>query len=93
MDCGRIQAIVIASSAGNVVYERFYDKFSEQDKAEMRACLAESAEERLQDSPGQTEFVSRWRWAKNPYSEFKVIWHLDWLTEKLDGSIGLPVAY
>ncbi len=40
-DYGRIQAIVIATISGNVVYERFYDAFSDLDKADLRASLQE----------------------------------------------------
>ena len=40
-DYGRIQAIVIATVSGNVVYERFYDAFSDLDKADLRASLQE----------------------------------------------------
>ena len=38
-DYGRIQAIVIATVSGNVVYERFYNAFTDLDKADLRASL------------------------------------------------------
>ena len=38
-DYGRIQAIVIATVSGNVVYERFYNAFTDLGKAELRASL------------------------------------------------------
>ena len=63
MDSGRIQAIIIAASSGNVIYERFYDSFSEQDKAELRASLSESAEQSLRSNPSGHEFISRWRFS------------------------------
>lgn len=66
MDSGRIQAIIIATSAGNVVYERFYEKFGEQEKAELRATVAESAEESLKTNPQGTDFTSRWRSPSSP---------------------------
>ena len=40
-DYGRIQAIVIATVSGNVVYERFYDALTDLDKADLRASLQE----------------------------------------------------
>ncbi len=38
-DYGRIQAVVIATVSGNVVYERFYNAFTDLDKAALRASL------------------------------------------------------
>ena len=40
-DYGRIQAVVIATVSGNIVYERFYDAFTDLDKADLRASLQE----------------------------------------------------
>ncbi|KAJ9505451.1 hypothetical protein QJQ45_028709 [Haematococcus lacustris] len=39
MSFGRLHAFVIATKAGEVVYERFWDRLSEVDKAEARAAL------------------------------------------------------
>ena len=36
---GRIQAVVIATLTGNVVYERFYDSFSDLEKSDLRSAL------------------------------------------------------
>ena len=36
---GRIQSVVIATLTGNVVYERFYDSFTDLEKADLRAAL------------------------------------------------------
>lgn len=38
-DYGRIQALVIATMPGHVVYERFYSTFTDLERAEMRAAL------------------------------------------------------
>ena len=38
-DYGRIQALVIATMKGHVVYERFYSTFTDLERAEMRAAL------------------------------------------------------
>jgi hypothetical protein len=38
-DYGRIQALIIATVKGHVVYERFYSTFTDLERAEMRAAL------------------------------------------------------
>ena len=39
MSAGRIQTLLIATRSANIVYERFYDAFSELEKAEIRAAF------------------------------------------------------
>ena len=46
-DYGRIQALVIATLPGHVVYERFYAAFTDLERAELRAAL----QVRLQPRP------------------------------------------
>lgn len=36
---GRIQAVVIATLTGNVVYERFYENFTDLEKSDLRSAL------------------------------------------------------
>ena len=36
--------MVVATKAGEVVYERFYDRFTELDKAEIRAAFQQAAD-------------------------------------------------
>lgn len=44
-DFGRVHALVIATKAeGAVLYERYYDRYSELDKAEIRAAFQQAAE-------------------------------------------------
>lgn len=39
MSSGRVHALAVATRpAGQVVYERFYDAFSEAEKGEVRGC-------------------------------------------------------
>jgi hypothetical protein len=45
MSAGRIQTLLIATRSGHVVYERFYDAFTELEKAEIRAAFDDTAEE------------------------------------------------
>ncbi len=39
MASGRIHCVLVATKLGEVVYERFYDRLSELDKAEIRAAF------------------------------------------------------
>jgi hypothetical protein len=44
-DFGRIHALVVATKTeGAVLYERYYDRYSELDKAEIRAAFQQAAE-------------------------------------------------
>jgi len=61
MDTGRIQSVIIATSSGNVVYERFYERMSEHEKAELRAYLAEAGNASTSGSREEQEFASRYR--------------------------------
>lgn len=61
MDAGRVQLILVATSTGNVVYERFYERMGENEKAEMRASLAEAAEKCSTSATESSDFASRYR--------------------------------
>lgn len=43
-DFGRVHCVVVATKGGEVVYERFYDRFSELDKAEIRAAFQQATD-------------------------------------------------
>ena len=43
MSSGRIQALLIATREGHVLYERFYDAFTEIEKAEIRSAFDDTA--------------------------------------------------
>ncbi|KAG2448120.1 hypothetical protein HYH02_006705 [Chlamydomonas schloesseri] len=49
MDVGRLHCFVVATKGGDVLYERFFDRFTELEKAEIRAAFsAASSNVRLQ---------------------------------------------
>ena len=59
MASGRIQCLLIATRPGHVVYERFYDMFGDEEKANIRVAFdhAGSAEEARDDQ----ELVGRYK--------------------------------
>ncbi|GAB4823343.1 hypothetical protein N2152v2_010389 [Parachlorella kessleri] len=57
MASGRVYALLIASSARQVVFERFYDNFSEPEKAEIRSAFDQVASE----GRGAIEAVGRYK--------------------------------
>ena len=60
MDSGCIVAVILASRAKNVIYERFYERFTDLELAEMRsACAALSDAE--WGHADDSEAVSRFR--------------------------------
>jgi hypothetical protein len=61
-DFGRVHCIVIATKAGEVVYERFYDRFTELDKAEIRAAFQQATDNVNLASDNQ-DFVGTFRCA------------------------------
>ena len=40
MSLGRIHCFLVATKGSDVIYERFYDRLSEAEKAEVRGCIA-----------------------------------------------------
>jgi hypothetical protein len=61
-DFGRVHCIVVATKAGEVVYERFYDRFTELDKAEIRAAFQQATDNVNLASDNQ-DFVGTFRYA------------------------------
>jgi hypothetical protein len=61
-DFGRVHCIVVATKAGEVVYERFYDRFTELDKAEIRAAFQQATDIVNLASDNQ-DFVGTFRYA------------------------------
>ena len=57
MASGRVYALLIASNARQVVFERFYDNFSEPEKAEIRSAFDQVASE----GRGAVEAVGRYK--------------------------------
>jgi hypothetical protein len=64
MDTGRIQAFAVATQTGNVIYERFYSRFSDFEKSEIRTSFHQASEAFLAGGPSALEDyegVSRYR--------------------------------
>ncbi|KDD73144.1 hypothetical protein H632_c2487p0 [Helicosporidium sp. ATCC 50920] len=60
MSAGRVYALNISTKGkGEVVYERFYDNFSESDKAEIREAFAQTSS--MGTLPGGSEGVGRYK--------------------------------
>jgi hypothetical protein len=61
-DFGRIHCVLVATKAGEVVYERYYDRFSELDKAEIRAAF-QQATDSINLANDNEDFVGAFRGA------------------------------
>ena len=64
MDCGRIQCFLIATATGSVVYERFYLRFSDVEKGDIRAAFQRASETTLPGAPDESEFADRYKCVK-----------------------------
>lgn len=62
MDLGRIHCFVVATKGGDVVYERYFERLSELEKAEIRAALS-IATGNVRFSMEEQDFVASYRWA------------------------------
>lgn len=60
-DFGRVHCVVVATKSGEVVYERFYDRFTELDKAEIRAAF-QQATDNINIASDNQDFVGTFRW-------------------------------
>lgn len=61
MDCGRIQCFLIATATGSVVYERFYLRFSDVEKGDIRAAFQRASETALPGALDESEFADRYK--------------------------------
>jgi hypothetical protein len=52
-DFGRVHAFAVTNRSGCVVYERFYDRLSEVQKAEMRNALGQCSRDVAKMNSGQ----------------------------------------
>lgn len=59
-DFGRVHCVVVATKSGEVVYERFYDRFTELDKAEIRAAF-QQATDNINIASDNQDFVGTFR--------------------------------
>jgi len=59
MDTGRVQALIVATTAGHVIYERFYERFTDLDRADIRAACQQTHD--AEHSAQVAESVSRFR--------------------------------
>lgn len=67
MEFGRIHCVVVATKAGEVVYERYYDRYTELDKAEIRAAF-QQATDNINIANDNQDFVGAFRWARRSNS-------------------------
>lgn len=63
MSGGRIQCLLIASKTRHVVYERFYDVFSEAEKADIRSAFDETVSNTI--IAENQEIVGRFKYVLN----------------------------
>lgn len=66
MDWGRIHCVTVATRAGEVVFERFYDRLTNSEKGEVRAALQAASASVVQQAPEDADFVGGYRWAEAP---------------------------
>ena len=46
---GRIQCTLIATASGHIIYERFYERFSDVEKADIRSCFQRTQDKLMQN--------------------------------------------
>lgn len=61
MDFGRVVCVLVATRSGQVIYERFYIRLSEAEKADIRLGLDAVSEHWLEDTPEEAERIGRYR--------------------------------
>lgn len=59
-DFGRIHCIVVATKSGEVVFERYYDRYTELEKAEIREAF-QQATDHINLAHDNHEFVGSFR--------------------------------
>lgn len=62
MDTGRILAVILTNSRTNVIYERFYAKFSDLERAGIREAFQQAGEGVVLGAGEEAETCSRYRW-------------------------------
>lgn len=62
MDFGRVVCVLIATRSGQVIYERFYVRLSEAEKADIRLGLDAVSQHWLEDTPEEAERVGRYKY-------------------------------
>lgn len=61
MNPERIQAVLITNKYLNVIYERYYDAFSDDFKADIRLSCAQACNPVLENAQDELEFCSTFR--------------------------------
>ena len=61
MDCGRIQCFLIATTSGSVVYERFYLRFTDAEKSDIRAAFQRASESVAPGAPDESELADKYK--------------------------------
>jgi hypothetical protein len=73
-DFGRLHCLVVATKSGQVVFERYYDRYTELEKAEIREAF-QAAADTVNLAHDNHEFVGSFRsagWgARGPGSGFE----------------------
>mmetsp|Transcript_19140 Transcript_19140/g.57802 ORF Transcript_19140/g.57802 Transcript_19140/m.57802 type:complete len:154 (-) Transcript_19140:947-1408(-) len=60
-DYGRIQTLILANLQGHVVYERFYNTFTDLERADLRSAMQSAAAPILPNKKDGDEYVIRYR--------------------------------
>eukprot|EP00873_Tetraselmis_striata_P010805 jgi/Tetstr1/431069/TSEL_020786.t1 len=68
MDPGHVHCVLVATRAGEVVLERFFDPLSAVERSELRAALHEASAPVIASAPDEAEFVSCYRDASVVFS-------------------------
>ncbi|GFR40120.1 hypothetical protein Agub_g674 [Astrephomene gubernaculifera] len=63
MDTGRLHCFLVATRAGDVIYERFFDRFTELEKAEIRAAFS-AASSNVRINLEEQDFIAPYKLAR-----------------------------
>jgi hypothetical protein len=61
MDFGKIHCFLVATKGNDVIYERFYDRYTEQEKADIRAAFS-TATGNVRMTTDEQDFVAPYRY-------------------------------
>jgi len=59
---GRFHCLLIATKGGDVIYERFYDRLSEYEKADVRAAFQLASSSVRLGSDGEQDHIGTYKW-------------------------------
>ncbi|EFJ49513.1 hypothetical protein VOLCADRAFT_104299 [Volvox carteri f. nagariensis] len=61
MDVGRIHCFLVATRGGDVIYERFFDRFTELEKAEIRAAFSAASSNVRMPPDQEQDFIAPYK--------------------------------